>query len=619
MRDRIVTRLLDCVFASVVCCAGVACAGQYEKSLGGVTAGLVKLTCKEPGDWGFALACEKTQDGVEILKVRLSSDRPAVPPRFDVEVRFPAVDVPHLWKPEYNYDGVRPNWTSGDCRPSETSYAWWTPVYCLHNATDQNRFTFATSECVRKVSFRAAITEETLMAFMRFGFFREREAPLKSYETAIRLDRRNVFYGDAIREATDWILASREETPCLSPADAFAPLYSSWYSFHQNVFDRDIEAECAEAAKLGMKVLIVDDGWQTDDTSRGYAYCGDWEISKRRFPDMRAHVAKVHALGMKYMVWFSMPSVGTKSANYARFRGKYLSETSNEATLDPRFPEVRAFLVGVYEKALRDWDIDGFKLDFINSFCLFGKPDPAEKENYAGRDIRSIDEAIDRLVSDVTRRLKAIKPGLLIEFRQTYMGPAVRKYGNMFRVADCCGVFAANRAGVASLRLTSGGNAVHSDMLAWHPSETPEQASRQILNAIFGTVQYSMMLRTLPQSHKRMMAHWIRFSREHEEALQHGAFRPHHPEHQYPVIEGEGAEERIIGVYIDTMLAACGPKGKRIIVLNATGSDNVFLNLAFAPEDVKAFDTYGSPVPAPTLAAGLNSARIPEGGYLTFR
>lgn len=215
-------------------------AAEFKTKLGDVAAGEVTLTCREPGGWTFALEREAGAGGVEIVRVRMSAAKPEVPPRFDVEVRFPAVDIPHLWKPEYSYDGVRPNWTSGDCRPSETSYAWWTPVYCLHNATDQNRFTFATSECVRKVGFRAAITEETLMAFLRFGFFREREAPLKSYETAIRLDRRNVFYGDAIREATDWILASREETPCLSPTDAFAPLYSSWYSFHQNVFDLGI-------------------------------------------------------------------------------------------------------------------------------------------------------------------------------------------------------------------------------------------------------------------------------------------------------------------------------------------------------------------------------------------
>ena len=603
----------------VCCCAGVVRAGQYEKTLNGVTAGLVKLSCKEPGGWSFSMACEKAPDGVEILRVKLRSDKPAVPPRFDVEVRFPAVDVPHLWKPEYNYHGVRPNWTSGDCRPSETSYAWWTPVYCLHNATDRNRFAFATSECVRPVLFRPCITEETLCAFLRFSYFREPEAPMAEYETSVRMDRRDVFYADAIRDASNWILAERKERPCVSPREAFKPIYSSWYSFHQNVFDKDIEAECAEAAKLGMKVLIVDDGWQTDDTGRGYAFCGDWEISKRRFPDMRAHVAKVHALGMKYMVWFSMPSIGVKSANYRRFKGKYLRvEPGREATLDPRFPEVRDFLADVYERALREWDIDGFKLDFVNSFCLLGEADPAVAENYAGRDIRSVHEAIDRLVSDVTRRLKAIKPDLLVEFRQTYMGPALRKYGNMFRVADCCGVFAANRAGIAALRLTSGDNAVHSDMIAWHPSETPEQASRQILNSIFGTIQYSMMLRTMPEDHKRMVQHWIRFSSDHEDALQHGAFRPYHPEHQYPVVEGESAAERIIGVYTDTMVADCGTTNKTVYVLNATGSGRVFLNLSSVPAAVRAFDTFGNPAPAPALVAGLNSAAVPEGGYLVF-
>lgn len=594
-------------------------AEPYRQTLADVAAGRVELSCKEPGNWRFALSAERGADGVEVLRVKLTAARPSVPPAFDVEVRFPAVDVPHLWKPEYNYDGVRPNWTSADCRPSDTSFAWWTPVYCLHNAVDRNRFAFATSECVRPVRFRPGLTEETLEAFLRFSYFREPEEPCTSYETAIRLDRRDVFYADAIRSASDWILAERGERPCVSPPAAFEPLYSSWYSFHQNVFDKELEAECAEAAKLGMKVLIVDDGWQTDDTGRGYAFCGDWEESKRRFPDMASHVKKVQALGMKYMVWFSVPSIGVKSANFPRFKGRYLRVApGREGILDPRFPDVREFLCGVYEKALREWGIDGFKLDFINSFCLFGGKDPAVAENYAGRDVRSIHEAIDRLVADVTRRLRAVKPDVLVEFRQTYIGPAVRKYGNMFRVADCCGIFAANRAGIAALRLTSGGNAVHSDMLAWHPAETPEQASRQILNSLFGTVQYSMMLRRVPENHKRMMRHWIRFSREHKAALQHGAFRPYHPEHQYPVLEGESATERIIGVYTDTMAVASGPAGKTVYVLNATGADRVLLDLAFPPVSVRAFDTFGDPVPAPALSAGLNAAAVPAGGYLVL-
>ena len=42
-----------------------------------------------------------------------------------------------------------------------------------------------------------------------------------------------------------------------TPDAAFDPLYSSWYSFHQDVFAKDIEDECALAAKMGMKTIIL--------------------------------------------------------------------------------------------------------------------------------------------------------------------------------------------------------------------------------------------------------------------------------------------------------------------------------------------------------------------------
>lgn len=602
--------------AAVLALASVLTVGADEIEIKGVDAGRVTILCKAPLSWTFSADCRKLEPGLEVLRVRLSAPTAAVPPEFCVRVKFPAVDIPYLWKPEYSYDGTRPCWTSADCRPSETSFAWWTPVYCLHNGQERNRFTIATSECFRQVPFRPSLTEETLEGGLAFTFFRERQEPMTEYETEIRLDRRDIFYADAISSATSWILAARGERPCVAPPAAFQPLYSTWYSFHQNVFDKDIEAECAEAAKLGMKTLIVDDGWQTDDTSRGYAYCGDWQVSKRRFPNMREHVARVQAMGIKYMMWFSMPSVGVKSANYAKFKGKYLGKTSNEATLDPRFPEVRSFLASVYAQAAKDWGIDGFKLDFINSFCLWGKPDPAVEENYAGRDIRSIPEAIDALVAESVRQIKAVKPDALIEFRQTYMGPAVRKYGNMFRVADCCGMYAANRAGIASLRLTSGQQAVHSDMLAWHPSETPQQGALQILNSIFGTVQYSMMLRTVSDDHKRMIAHWIAFSQAHLDTLQRGKFRPHHPELGYPVLEGESDRERIFGVYSEGTVVNTGVLSKPVYIINATASDEVVLDVVGVPGPVAAFDTFGQPVPPPQVKTGLNAVRIPPSGYL---
>ena len=116
------------------------------------------------------------------------------------------------------------------------------------------------------------------------------------------------------------------------------------------------------------------------------------------------------------------------------FRGKtlYVDEGLKAAVLDPRFPEVREYLIAAYERALRDWDIDGFKFDFIDLFRIRGT-DPAVAEGYAGRDCRGVPEAVERLLTDAMARLKGLKPDLLVEFRQPYVSAAIRRYGNMFR------------------------------------------------------------------------------------------------------------------------------------------------------------------------------------------
>ena len=494
----------------------------------------LKVNCPNPGGWKIETVKAGSSE-VEEVEFRLSSPVAAVPPRFEVSFDVPQLDAHHKWTTQMEKVTMPPNWACGTSSRLCSSM----PLVAFLNDSDRNRICVSASEAMRTVGFEAGLREEDCRIVWKVTFFSEAEAPLSSYSVRLRIDRRDVFFGDAIREGTDWIVKSAGLKPTVPPPAAFEPLYSAWYSFHQNVSDREVEAECAEAAKLGMKVVIVDDGWQTDDNNRGYAYTGDWEMSKRRFPDMAAHVKKVHALGMKYMIWYGVPMMGLKARNYERFRGKYLW-TSNDrwsgySCMDPRFPEVREYICSLYEKALREWDLDGLKLDFIDAIGFRGQ-DPAVKENYAGRDIKALPEAVDRLMKDVFARLKAIKPDVLVEFRQGYIGPAIRQYGNMMRAADCPGDLLANRCRTANLRLTSGGTAVHADMLEWHRDETPETAARYVLSTMFSTIQYSVMLRTYPEPHKRMIAHWLKFSGDHRDALLHGSFRPHHFEAFYPWI-----------------------------------------------------------------------------------
>ena len=52
----------------------------------------------------------------------------------------------------------------------------------------------------------------------------------------------------------------------------------------------------------------------------------------------------------------------------------------------------------------------------------------------------------------------------------------------MFRVGDCPNNFVKNRVGITDLRMLSGQSAVHSDMLMWHPEESPENCAIQMEN-----------------------------------------------------------------------------------------------------------------------------------------
>ena len=572
------------------------------------------LHCAEPDAWRFSLVLDSGD--AEIVRVVLDAPADAFPPQFEVAFAVPQGDVLHIWHPSAASGFVPPNWDARGHHRS--SLASGMPVVVLVGANDENRLAFVCSEASRVLDASVGLNEKTAMVDFRIGFFNAPEAPLSHYEAEIRLDTRPRFFADAVHEASAWLSSLPGYAPCPAPPAAFEPLYSSWYAFHQDVHADVLEAECAEAAKDGMHAIILDDGWQTDDHSGGYAFCGDWEVAQSRFPDgMAAHVARVHALGMKYIVWFSVPFVGYRSRNFSRFQGKFLSDVPRLScsVLDPRFREVREFLADTYERALREWDIDGFKLDFIDQFRFDGE-DPAVKEGFAGRDIRSLPDAVDALLSDVMGRLRAIRPEVLIEFRQSYIGPAIRRYGNMFRAGDCPGDAVSNRVRIANLRLTSGASAVHSDMLMWHQAATPEAAARQILASLFGVIQYSVRLREIPPAHHAMVRHWIAFAREHREALLHGTFRPHGPAEGYTVLEGATDHEAVFAVYADGVVCRVGKPRPTVVVVNATGLDRLYLELPATPTRAETFDTFGAPTGMPTVSAGILRVSVPPSGYL---
>jgi len=581
--------------------------------VGGSCLGDVEIKCENPGGWKFSARLFRNEGLGDRVSVTLSSETEAQPPKFEVSFSVPQRDIHFVWHSGAENPVLPPAWNRGFV----SSLAKNMPLVALLDAADRATAVFAASEAVLPVRCRAGLKEADCTVPCSLAFFEYPSAPCRKYTVHVLLARPDGYWGDAVRKAVGWIEMHGGYAPMAAPESAFDPLYSTWYAFAQDVTAAKIEAEAERAAAIGMKTLILDDGWQTDEKGRAYERCGDLTVSKAKFPDgMAEHVRRVKGFGIRYVVWFTASMIGHKNAQYERFKGKYLRKLDGVHcdVLDPRFPEVREYLVEMFERALKEWGIDGFKLDYVGQFALEpGEKDPAEAENFAGRDTKSVPEGVDRLMSTLMARLRAVRPDVLVEYRQPYLGPAIRQYGNMIRAIDCPGEMQKNIIRTADLRLTSGKTAVHSDMLEWNVEDDAEKAAKPVLAALFSTIQYSMVLSRLPERHLEMLSHWIAFTQRHRRTLLKSGFSPHHPEANFPLVEAESKEERIAAVYMEGAVAKL-PAGKRGIIVNATDTESVVVESP-APVLLSIYDTFGTKASEAKLPAGISRVSIPLSGY----
>ena len=573
--------------------------------------GMAEVTCENPAGWKFDVKASN-DNGRDVVTVKISSPTEATPPKFGVFFRVSGAGVQNVWTSDIEKEKFQlaPQLWWKWLTKYTSQLAQNTPIAVGFNSTGVSPVAIACSEAFNFLEYGLYVDDRTCEIVGRCEFFVQPVAPLKEYEVSVLLDRRGRNWVDTVKSCTEWVESKNSFTPAHVPESAYDPLYSTWYAYLQDVHDKELEKEAKLAAKLGMKTMILDDGWQKEDSKDFYSKAGDWMPVKSRFPDMKAHVAKVHEAGLKYMLWLAVPFMGNEAQNYNRFKKMFLSDS----VLDPRFPEVREYLLKTYERAVGEWGFDGLKLDFIDCFALPAQ-DPAIKDNYAGRDYRSLPQAVDRLMKDVLQRLKKINPDVMIEFRQRYMGPAIRQYGNMIRAADTPADPYLNRRRICSLRLTSGKTAVHSDMLVWSKDETPQGAALPILNVLFSTIQYSMILQSVTPEHREVIQHWIKFSQEHRNALLKGDFTPHHPENGFSWVEGEDRKERIIACYAENACVKTGKPDKSVYLVNATGTSAMLVDFAAKPSKIEAFDVFGKS--AGTLEAGEGLVRlpVPSSGY----
>ena len=276
------------VLASAVACVSLGLgitpsAAAQEGTLAFDIAGLTFVAHGETGPFRVTTISEATEPGLSTATLTLESDSAATPNPLILRWATPARDMQGIWTTgSWGRKTIGPDWSMSGVT---SMFARNAPVLALFGNDDGNRVTIAVSDALNSVRLSAGIREEDATVRGRIELFGERQPPTKRIELRIRVDRRSVPLWESLGEVSEWWAGMPDTEPAHVPEIARLPMYSTWYSYHQELESEALLREVELARELGYEAIIVDDGWQTLDSRRGYAFTGDWR--PERIPEMR--------------------------------------------------------------------------------------------------------------------------------------------------------------------------------------------------------------------------------------------------------------------------------------------------------------------------------------------
>jgi alpha-galactosidase len=489
--------------------------------------------------------------GTAVPEVELHEDRGVVslrvPVRGTVRVTavVPTADAVALWQPGSGRDHARipASWEAADTASPLDGVA----LGALLGADDRATVSYGADAGAEPIRVRAGLVEETAELMVSFEVTSARAEVL-----TVHLDVTTPPFADAVRRMTERLTGPRA-LPALVDEQ---PVLCTWYFLHQSIAGEELVRQAAPAAALGFGSLIIDDGWQTGETGRGYGSAGDWAVEPAKIPDAARLVAAFEAHGIRTMWWIGTPFIGHRSDAFGASPIVSDEPALDAAVLDPRAPEARRHLVESITRLIRDTGSHGVKIDFL--------------ERFASRRLAAeVEPAALAMLDELDASLRAVRPDVSIEFREPYIGPAATARATMIRVGDCPMSPVRNRVGIVDLRLATNGIAVHADPVMWAREDSPERVAQHLQNTLFGVPQVSVDLTSLTPAHERVLAFWLRFAAENRELLLHGDFHPRRPDLNYPVVCAALGDVAVTARYQPAALDVPEGEWRRWSIVNA--------------------------------------------------
>lgn len=185
-------------------------------------------------------------------------------------------------------------------------------------------------------------------------------------------------------------------------------LINNWEATY---FDFDTEkliSIAKEASKLGIEMLVMDDGWfghrDSDNSS-----LGDWFVYEKKLNGgLKYLVDEVNNLGMKFGIWFEPEMISPDSELFSKHpdwaiqvNGRELTLCREQYVLDYSRKDVRDYVFGMMEKILDCANIEYIKWDMNRQLTEVGSNTlPADRQRELWhRYVLGVYELMDRLTT----------------------------------------------------------------------------------------------------------------------------------------------------------------------------------------------------------------------------
>ncbi|MCR5465760.1 MAG: alpha-galactosidase [Lachnospiraceae bacterium] len=191
-------------------------------------------------------------------------------------------------------------------------------------------------------------------------------------------------------------------------------LINNWEATYFN-FDQDkLYAIAEQASKLGIEMLVMDDGWfghrDFDDSS-----LGDWHVYEKKLAGgLKPLVDRVNALGMKFGIWFEPEMVSENSELYRahpewaiQIIGRELTQMRAQYVLDYSNAEVRDYVYGMLRNILDSANIEYVKWDMNRALTEVGSTTlPAKRQRELWhRYVLGVYDLMNRFTTDYPKLL----------------------------------------------------------------------------------------------------------------------------------------------------------------------------------------------------------------------